>query len=94
MVAIDLAPKLVALARDRLPATLGQGSITLLAGDMLDPALGGFDHVVAMDSLIHYRAADMAAAVAGLAALGLGLGASERVASGFYISQMQQVMPR
>jgi magnesium-protoporphyrin O-methyltransferase len=28
--------------------------VTLLAGDMLDPALGEFDHLVAMDSLIHY----------------------------------------
>ena len=36
---------------------------------MTDPALGGFDHVVGMDSLIHYRAPDMADAVARLAAL-------------------------
>ena len=30
-------------------------AIDFRAGDMLDPALGRFDHVVAMDSLIHYR---------------------------------------
>jgi magnesium-protoporphyrin O-methyltransferase len=42
--------------------------VTWLVGDMLDPALGRFDHVVAMDSLIHYRAADAVEAVAGLAA--------------------------
>ncbi len=35
---------------------------------MLDPGLGRFDHVVAMDSLIHYRAADIARALAVLGA--------------------------
>ena len=35
---------------------------------MLDPALGRFDHVVAMDSLIHYRMTDILTALAGLAA--------------------------
>ena len=35
---------------------------------MLNPALGRFDHVVAMDSLIHYRAADIARALAALGA--------------------------
>ena len=34
---------------------------------MLAPSLGRFDHVVAMDSLIHYRAADVVRALAGLA---------------------------
>ena len=67
VVAIDLSPKLVGLARDRLPANLGRGRVMFLSGDMLDPALGRFDHVVAMDSLIHYRAGDMAAAVGRLA---------------------------
>ncbi len=33
------------------------GTIDFRVGDMLDPALGRFDHVVAMDSLIHYNAA-------------------------------------
>ena len=32
----------------------GRGRIDFRVGDMLDPALGRFDHVVAMDSLIHY----------------------------------------
>jgi magnesium-protoporphyrin O-methyltransferase len=31
---------------------------------MLDPAYGEFDHVVAMDSLIHYRADDLFTALA------------------------------
>jgi magnesium-protoporphyrin O-methyltransferase len=67
VVAIDLSPTLVDLARERLPATLGGGSIHFCSGDMLDTALGRFDHVVAMDSLIHYRAADTARALAVLA---------------------------
>ncbi len=68
VVAIDLSPTLVDLARERTPAIPGEGRVTYLAGDMLDPALGRFDHAVAMDSLIHYRTADMAEAVNGLAA--------------------------
>lgn len=68
VVAIDLSPTLVGLARERAGDDHGAGRVTWLVGDMLDPALGSFDHVVAMDSLIHYRAADVAAAVSGLAA--------------------------
>jgi magnesium-protoporphyrin O-methyltransferase len=67
VVAIDLSPKLVQLARERLPASLGRGSISLHSGDMLDPALGQFDHVVAMDSVIHYRTEDAVAALSRLA---------------------------
>jgi magnesium-protoporphyrin O-methyltransferase len=67
VVAIDLSPTLVALARERLPAALGSGSVHFCSGDMLDPALGHFDHVVAMDSLIHYRAHDVVAALSRLA---------------------------
>ena len=66
VVAIDLSPTLVDLGRERVDA--GVGSIEFRSGDMLDAALGRFDHVVAMDSLIHYRAADMAEAAARLAA--------------------------
>lgn len=68
VVAVDLSPTLVAMARERLPADLDPARIRFTAGDMLDPALGRFDHIVAMDSLIHYRIADMARAAAGLAA--------------------------
>ena len=59
VVAIDLSPTLVALARERLPAQRGPGNIEFRVGDMFDPGLGKFDHVVAMDSLIHYERADM-----------------------------------
>jgi magnesium-protoporphyrin O-methyltransferase len=67
VVAIDLSPTLVQLARERLPADLGPGAIEFRSGDMLDPALGHFDHVVAMDSLIHYEAQDAAHALGRLA---------------------------
>ena len=68
VVAVDISPTLVALAEERSAGRHGAGSVRFLVGDMLDPALGRFDHVVAMDSLIHYRAEDMAEAVAQLAA--------------------------
>ncbi len=72
VVAIDLSPTLVELARQRLPAALvsdpGWGSIDFRSGDMLDPALGDFDHVVAMDSVIHYTAEDAVRVLAALAA--------------------------
>jgi len=60
VVAIDLAANLVNVARERLPANLGPGSIEFHVGDMLNPALGTFDHVVGMDSLIHYKPVDIA----------------------------------
>jgi magnesium-protoporphyrin O-methyltransferase len=68
VLAIDLSPTLTDLARERLPARLGFGSIEFRVGDMSDPELGEFDHVVAMDSLIHYRLCDVLAVVSGLAA--------------------------
>ena len=66
VVAIDLSPTLVELARERQPRDL-PGQIDFLSGDMLDPALGHFDHVVGMDSIIHYEAADAVRVLAGLA---------------------------
>ncbi|MEG3177849.1 magnesium protoporphyrin IX methyltransferase [Sphingomonas sp. RB3P16] len=64
VVAIDVAGSLVQIARDRAPAHL---AIDWRVGDLLDPALGRFDHVVAMDSLIHYRAFDIVAVLQQLA---------------------------
>ncbi len=69
VVAIDLSATLVQLARERTPEGLG---IDFRVGDMIDPALGTFDHVVGMDSLIHYRAPDMARVVSSLARLAPG----------------------
>ena len=66
--AIDLSPTLVQLAKERQPRDLGAGRIDFRVGDMLDPALGQFDHVVGMDSLIHYDAPDMVRMMVGLTA--------------------------
>ena len=62
--AIDVSPRMIEIAGDRYAGA----TIDFRAGDMLSPELGRFDHVVAMDSLIHYRAADIVSALAGLAA--------------------------
>ncbi|MCE4226011.1 magnesium protoporphyrin IX methyltransferase [Methylobacterium sp. C25] len=67
VVAIDVSPTLIGLAQERLPAIDGPGSIDFRVGDMLDPWLGRFDHVVAMDSLIHYQTPDIVRALAELA---------------------------
>jgi magnesium-protoporphyrin O-methyltransferase len=66
--AVDLSPTLVQLARERLPAQLGAGRIEFRVGDMFDSTAGGFDHVVAMDSLIHYPLADVLRVLSGFAA--------------------------
>ncbi|MEO1194069.1 MAG: magnesium protoporphyrin IX methyltransferase [Pseudomonadota bacterium] len=58
VMAVDLSPTLLDLARERAPTDLA-GSVTFRPADMLDTSLGRFDHVVAMDSLIHYRLSDM-----------------------------------
>lgn len=70
VVAIDLSPTLVQLARERAPQDLtgvGEGRVHFCSGDMLDAALGRFDHVVAMDSIIHYGTDDAVAALSKLA---------------------------
>lgn len=72
VVAIDLSPKLVALARHRAPKDLA-GRLDFRVGDLLDESLGCFDHMVAMDVLIHYPLDE---AVATLAALEPRVGGS------------------
>jgi magnesium-protoporphyrin O-methyltransferase len=67
VVAVDLAGSLLDLARTRIPAELAR-RVSFIPGDMLDPSFGRFDHVVAMDSLIHYPAREMVEAIAALAA--------------------------
>ena len=57
VVAIDLSPTLVDLARERIPADVAD-RVTFKSGDMLGKELGMFDHVVAMDSIIHYQIED------------------------------------
>jgi magnesium-protoporphyrin O-methyltransferase len=65
--AVDIAANLVEIARDRAPANLAPGSISFQVGDMLDPAFGRFDHVVAMDSLIHYPTRQIVNVIEGVA---------------------------
>ncbi|WP_298975339.1 magnesium protoporphyrin IX methyltransferase [uncultured Roseobacter sp.] len=63
--AIDISPQLVDIAELRLPPEYRK-QVTFTSGDMLSASLGRFDHVVAMDSLIYYDAADIGTALAGL----------------------------
>ena len=60
---VDVAAGLVEVARERTPSFIGHGRIDWYAGDMLDPNLGEFAHIVAMDSLIHYQPHDLVAAL-------------------------------
>jgi magnesium-protoporphyrin O-methyltransferase len=68
VVAVDISPTLIEIAGRRIPADINPRSIRFMAGDMLDPRLGRFDYVVAMDSVIHYRPQDVARIVANLTA--------------------------
>ncbi len=65
VVAADISLSLLDVARRRIPAHL-HARIAFVDGDMLDEAHGRFDHVLAMDSLIHYGAADIGVALARL----------------------------
>jgi magnesium-protoporphyrin O-methyltransferase len=58
VVAMDLSPTLIGLARQRASTALGEGRIDFRVGDMSHTSAGDFDHIVAMDSLIHYRLDD------------------------------------
>ncbi|MEO1537578.1 MAG: magnesium protoporphyrin IX methyltransferase [Pseudomonadota bacterium] len=55
---VDISPKLIAIARQRLDPSLSR-RVNFLAGDMLSEDLGHFDHVLAMDSLIYYGPRDI-----------------------------------
>ena len=72
VLAIDLSPSLVDVATRRVAQHLdvfeAGGRIDFRSGDMTDTALGHFDHVVAMDSLIHYNADDAVRVLQGWAA--------------------------
>ncbi len=63
VVAVDVSPTLVGLARERHAGLRLTGRLDFRVGDMLDDDLGRFDHVVAMDSLIHYRTPDIVRAL-------------------------------
>ena len=67
VVGIDVSPQLIAIAIKRAPPEL-HGRLHFRSGDMLDPQLGEFDHIVSMDVLIHYGAEQITSAAATLAA--------------------------
>lgn len=66
VVAIDLSPTLISLAKERTPLDIGPGEIEYRSGDMLDLGTDRFDYVVAMDSLIHYQTKEIVATLATL----------------------------
>ena len=66
VLAIDLSPTLVRLGEERFGGQRLRGRLRFAVGDFADPALGHFDHIIAMDSLIHYSAQDTARALAEL----------------------------
>lgn len=66
VIGVDLSPTLIDLARERLADEEVAGSITLVAGDMTQQHDKPFDYVIAMDSVIHYEAADLLDVVARL----------------------------
>ncbi|WP_306116526.1 MULTISPECIES: magnesium protoporphyrin IX methyltransferase [unclassified Roseovarius] len=65
VLAADISPSLIDIAKTRLPHGL-QHNVQFYIGDMLEPRLGHFDHVIAMDSLIYYGDADIANALTSL----------------------------
>lgn len=66
VVGVDISPQLIDIATKRTPRKLDR-KITFSSGDMLNPAHGRFDHVVAMDSMIYYTADDIADILDGIA---------------------------
>lgn len=65
---VDVSAGLIEVARSRAPTDLSAGSLRFIAGDMLDSGFGRQDHVVLMDSLIHYERHHAIDALAALAA--------------------------
>ena len=61
VMAVDISPALVRIAEARLPQEHA-GRVTFASGDMTADH-GGFDYVLAMDSLIYYGTADITAAL-------------------------------
>lgn len=71
VLAVDLSPGLLAVAERRMSAR-ARRRVDFVAGDMLATGRGRFDHVVAMDSLIHYSADDVVTALDRLGATTTG----------------------
>ncbi|EEW26214.1 magnesium protoporphyrin IX methyltransferase [Rhodobacter ferrooxidans] len=60
--AVDISPALIDIAQSRLPDQ-HVARVRFASGDMLCDSHGDFDYVLAMDSLIYYSTADIAAAL-------------------------------
>jgi len=60
--AVDISASLIDVAVKRTPDTL-KGQVDYRVGDMLGAEAGGYDHIVSMDSLIHYPATDISDAI-------------------------------
>ena len=58
VVAADISPSLVNVARSRIPNHLHK-NIEFITGDMINPKLGNFDFVIAMDILIYCSRKDL-----------------------------------
>lgn len=67
VVAVDLAGNLVEIGREQAKAEGLDSRIDFRVGDYLDPSLGEFDYLVAMDSFIHYTPDDVLQVLATLA---------------------------
>jgi magnesium-protoporphyrin O-methyltransferase len=67
VVGVDVSASLIDVARARTDQPALAALIDYQVGDMLDPRFGAFDHVLAMDSLIHYDATEIVDALAILA---------------------------
>ncbi len=67
VIAVDVAGSLVEVARERAAAETLAGSVEFRVGDMLAEGPAEVDHVVAMDSLIHYATEDVHNVVADFA---------------------------
>ncbi|MDA9689099.1 magnesium protoporphyrin IX methyltransferase [Betaproteobacteria bacterium] len=66
VVAVDISPSLIKIARERFSRNdqcKHDGELKFVWGDMLDPSFGDFDHIVLMDSTIHYKSANAIALV-------------------------------
>ncbi len=64
---VDISQSLIDLAHERAPKDVGPGAMRFMVGDMSAAELGAFDHVAAMDSLIHYPTAEIVRVLGALA---------------------------
>ena len=61
VVAVDISPSLIKIARERFSRRENNqpsGDVKFVWGDMLDPSFGDFDHIILMDSTIHYKSSN------------------------------------